>query len=151
MESNRKLKILLLEDSEDDALLIERVLHKDALHYVLQCVESRRGFVNALADFKPDVVLSDHGLPEFNSMEALSISLREVPKAPFILVTGSVSDEFAISCLRAGADDYILKSNLTRLPSAIRNAVRKKTLDRLKREARHALRTQNQALVKANK
>jgi signal transduction histidine kinase len=151
MESNRRLKILLLEDSEDDALLIERALHKDQLHCQVKCVETKSQFANAVREFKPDVVLSDHGLPEFNSMEALSISLREVPKAPFILVTGTVSDEFAVSCLRAGADDYLLKSNLARLPSAIRNAVRKKTLDRLKREARYALRSQNNALVKANK
>lgn len=151
MESNRRLRILLLEDSEDDALLIERTLQKDQLPHFLKRVETRDDFDDAVHEFRPDVVLSDHGLPSFNSMEALGISLKEVPKAPFILVTGSVSDEFAVSCLRAGADDYILKSNLTRLPSAIRNAVRKKTLDRLKREARHALRMQNGALLKATK
>ncbi|HTF20536.1 MAG TPA: hybrid sensor histidine kinase/response regulator [Chryseolinea sp.] len=151
MESNRKLKILLLEDSDDDALLIERTLFKDGLPHLLRCAETKQEFMDAIREFRPDVVLSDHGLPQFNSMEALGISLKEIPKAPFILVTGSVSDEFAVSCLRAGADDYILKSNLTRLPSAIRNAVRKKTLDRLKREARTALRAQNNELLKANK
>ena len=151
MESNRKLKILLLEDSEDDAVLIQRSLLKEGLSHVLLCVETKQAFQDTIREFAPDVVLSDHGLPQFNSMEALSISLKEVPKAPFILVTGSVSDEFAVSCLRAGADDYILKSNLARLPSAIRNAVRKKTLDRLKREARSALRAQNAELLKANK
>jgi signal transduction histidine kinase len=151
MESNRKLKILLLEDSEDDAVLIQRSLLKEGLSHVLRCVETKQSFQDTIREFTPDVVLSDHGLPQFNSMEALSISLKEVPKAPFISVTGSVSDEFAVSCLQAGADDYILKSNLARLPSAIRNAVRKKTLARLKREARSALRAQNSELLKANK
>src|SRR6188768_3378870 len=101
MESNRKLKILLLEDSEDDAVLIQRSLLKEGLSHVLLCVETKQAFQDTIREFAPDVVLSDHGLPQFNSMEALSISLKEVPKAPFILVTGSVSDEFAVSCLRA--------------------------------------------------
>jgi signal transduction histidine kinase len=151
MVSKRQLKILLLEDNEGDALLIERTLRKDELAHLLKVVESKLEFERTIREFAPDVVLCDHGLPQFNSMEALSITLKHLPNAPFILVTGSVSDEFAISCLRAGADDYLLKSNLNRLPSAIRNAVRKRTLDRLKRKARTALRSQNSELLKVNK
>jgi len=151
MVSKRQLKILLLEDSEGDALLIERTLRKDDMAHVLKVVESKAEFERDIREFVPDVVLSDHGLPQFNSLEALSITLKHLPNVPFILVTGSVSDEFAISCLRAGADDYLLKSNLNRLPNAIRNAVRKRTLDRLKRKARTALRNQNNELLKVNK
>lgn len=141
----------MLEDSEHDVILIERVLRKDNLHFEHKSVDTRDEFNEAIDKFRPDVILSDHGLPGFNSREALKICVKERPSTPFILVTGTVSDEYAIACLRDGADDYILKSNLSRLPSAIRSAVRKRQLEKLKREARHALRRQNDELMKVNK
>lgn len=149
-EKERMLKILMLEDSEDDVGLIEHVLRKDNLAFVRECVDTREEFNEAIVRFKPDVVLSDHGLPGFNSREALKICLSERASTPFILVTGTVSDDYAISCMRAGADDYVLKSNLARLPSAIRSAVRKRRIEKLKREARYALRKQNNELLKVN-
>lgn len=151
MQTEKRLKILILEDSENDVLLIEHVLRKDNLPFVYKCVDTRAEFIEAIDRFQPDVVLSDHGLPGFNSREALKLCLKERAGMPFILVTGTVSDEYAVSCLREGADDYILKSNLSRLPSAIRGAVKKRRLERLKREARHALRVQNNALLKLNR
>lgn len=150
MEEERKLKILMLEDSSDDAFLIQRILGKDGLTFVTELVDTRDEFNEAIRRFQPDVILSDHGLPGFNSREALKIAVHERPYSPFILVTGSVSDEFAISCLRDGADDYVLKSNLSRLPMAIRSALKKRKLEKLKREARHALRKQNEELMKVN-
>lgn len=151
MQDEKQLKILMLEDSKDDVFLIERVLRKDNLSFVKECVDTREEFNEAIRRFQPDVVLSDHGLPGFNSREALKICLKERSSTPFILVTGTVSDDYAIACLRDGADDYILKSNLSRLPAAIRGAVKKRKLEKLKREARHALRKQNEELLKANR
>lgn len=150
MSNERSLKILMLEDSEDDAFLIKRVLTKEKIAFTDERVDTREEFIEAINRFRPDVVLSDHGLPGFNSREALKICLREKANTPFILVTGTVSDEYAVSCIRDGADDYILKSNLSRLPSAILGAVKKRKLERLKREARHALRQQNTELSKVN-
>jgi len=150
MRSEKRLKILMLEDNEDDVLLIEHVLQQDNLAYDRVCVDTRPEFIEAITSFHPDIVLSDHGLPGFNSREALKLCLKVRPSMPFILVTGTVSDEYAVSCLREGADDYILKSNLSRLPSAIRAAVKRRRLERLKREARRTLRIQNDALLKAN-
>lgn len=149
-EKERQLKILMLEDNEDDVGLIEHVLRKDNLHFIHECVDTRDEFNEAIKRFKPDVVLSDHGLPGFNSREALKICLAERALTPFILVTGTVSDDYAIACMHDGADDYILKSNLSRLPSAIRGALKRRKLEKLKREARHALRQQNNALLKVN-
>lgn len=149
-ENERKLKILMLEDNPDDVGLIEHVLRKDNLHFIHEIVDTRDEFNEAIKRFKPDVVLSDHGLPGFNSREALKICLAERALTPFILVTGTVSDDYAIACMHAGADDYILKSNLSRLPSAIRGALKRRRLEKLKREARHALRQQNGALLKVN-
>jgi len=151
MGDEKKLKILMLEDNQDDVLLIEHMLRKNKLPFIHTAVDTRDEFREAIRQFQPDVILSDHGLPGFNSREALKICLAERPSAPFILVTGTVTDEYAISCLNNGADDYILKSNLSRLPMAIRAAVRKRKLERMKREARHALRKQNQELLKVNK
>lgn len=140
----------MLEDSEDDAVLIQRVLRKDNLSFVAECVDTETEFRNAIDTFQPDVVLSDHGLPGFNSREALKICLKARALTPFILVTGTVSDDYAVACLREGADDYILKSNLTRLPAAIRSALKKRKLEKLKRDARHTLRKQNEELIKIN-
>ena len=150
MEIEKKLKILMLEDNPEDAFLIERILRKDNMPFVAERVDTREEFVESIERFQPDVVLSDHGLPRFNSREALKISLKERSVAPFILVTGTMSDEIAIACLRDGADDYILKGNLSRLPSAIRRAIKERRLQKLKREARFALRQQNRELVKVN-
>jgi len=69
-------------------------------------------------------------LPQFNSFDALKLCRRAGVQIPFILVTGSVSEEFAVSCLKQGADDYVLKSNLIRLPTAIINALKQKALER---------------------
>lgn len=140
----------MLEDNEDDVALIERVLRKEKLSFINHQVDSKEEYCEAINTFQPDIVLSDHGLPGFNSLEALKICLKKPVSTPFILVTGTLSDDLAIACLREGADDYILKANLSRLPLAILSAVKKHRLERLKHEARHALRQQNQKLLKTN-
>jgi PAS domain S-box-containing protein len=128
------LKILILEDALDDADLIERELRKSGIKFRSQVVNTREEFQGSLSNLLPDVVLSDHALPKFNSIEALSLHneyrRRTNTLAPFILVTGSVSEEFAVQCIKAGADDYILKSSLKRLPSAIINAIERGKADR---------------------
>ncbi|HNC31162.1 MAG TPA: response regulator, partial [Cyclobacteriaceae bacterium] len=100
MSNERSLKILMLEDSEDDASLIKRILTKEKIAFTDERVDTRDEFIEAINRFKPDVVLSDHGLPGFNSREALKICLRDKSNTPFILVTGTVSDEYAVSCIR---------------------------------------------------
>jgi len=151
MEGQKTLKVLMLEDNKDDAYLIERTLRKDGQTYIFQRAVEREEFLHAVLQFKPDVILSDHSLPQFNSIDALKICKKERASVPFILVTGSVSEEFAVTCLKLGADDYLLKSNLSRLPSAIHRALKQRKQEVHKREARHALRKQNDKLLKANK
>lgn len=119
------LKILMLEDSPEDTELISRVLQKSGMKFSRKVVDTQTEFEEALAAFRPNVILSDHGIPQFNSKEALNISRRAGLECPFILVTGTVSEEFAAQCIVDGADDYILKGNLTRLPSSINNALLK--------------------------
>lgn len=145
------LKILLLEDSEMDAELAERTIRKEGIDFVSLRVDERTEFVEAIKTFTPDIILSDHSLPQFNSMEALSLSKKMGFRGPFILVTGAVSDEFAVTCLKMGADDYVLKSNLPRLPSSIKNALKQHEIRRHQIEAEWTLRHQNEELVKINK
>jgi signal transduction histidine kinase len=147
----KELKILMLEDLQDDVGLIERTLSKQGLSFVTKRVDTREEFTDALASFNPDVILSDHALPQFNSLEALTICQNQNLHVPFILVTGTVSEEFAVSCLKQGADDYVLKSNMVRLPSAIQNALRQRHHELKRKKAEKTLRKQNEELVKINK
>lgn len=144
------LKILFLEDAPEDAELVERALRKEGLDFELFLADTKDEFTRAIREQSFDVILSDHSLPQFNSSEALTLCRRLGIEVPFILVTGSVSEEFAITRLKEGADDYILKTSLQRLPTAIINAVqqRRHKVDRL--EAELALRSQNEELIKIN-
>jgi len=117
----KELKILLLEDNYLDAELLMKTLTKADMKYDLHLVESKDHFINELDVFNPDVIVSDFSLPSLNSLEALDIARKKNSDIPFILVTGSVSEEFAVDCIRAGVDDYILKTSLVRLPSSIKN------------------------------
>jgi sigma-B regulation protein RsbU (phosphoserine phosphatase) len=126
------LKILLIEDSLADVMLLQRVLHKAHVSHILKVVDTESDFNEMLDKFKPDVVLSDHALPSFNSLEALQILRDKELDIPFILVTGTVSEEFAVSCMKAGADDYILKDRLFRLPVSIESVFSRKQLSREK-------------------
>jgi signal transduction histidine kinase len=145
------LKILMLEDLPDDVGLIERSLRKEGMNFISKQVDTKDEFVTALRDFQPNVVLSDHALPQFNSVEALRLSRKQSTKIVFILVTGTVSEEFAVTCLKQGADDYVLKSNLARLPLAINNSLRQKNLESRKKKAEKTLRKQNDELLKINR
>lgn len=123
------LKILLLEDCSFDVTLIERELTKAGVSFTSVVLCERPAFEEALGAFNPDVILCDHHMPRMNSIEAFQI-FREYQSTggrlvPFILVTGEVSEDFAVQCIKAGIDDYILKDRLKRLPIAIESALEK--------------------------
>src|SRR5687768_1702767 len=107
---NKELKILLVEDNIEDVGLIAWELKRSKMDFDLRHVDSKDAFVKQIDEFAPDIVLSDHSLPSFNSMEAFSALKERSLDIPFILVTGSVSEEFAVECMKAGVDDYILKT-----------------------------------------
>lgn len=151
MGVQKELKILMLEDLQDDVGLIERTLRKEGMNFTGKRVDSQKEFTQCLESFHPDVILSDHALPQFNSLEALKICRKQAVHVPFILVTGTVSEEFAVSCLKQGADDYVLKSNMVRLPSAIHNALKQRHHEAKRKKAERTLRKQNEELVKINK
>ena len=122
------VRILLLEDVPADAALIQRELTKAGLVFVSQRVDTRVAFEEALGVFAPDVILSDHGLPNFDGAAALQLVKERFPALPVILVTGSLNEETAVEFMKAGAADYVLKDHLTRLPQAIKRALRESRL-----------------------
>ena len=125
-----KLKILHLEDLSFDVEMVERELKKGNIIFEKLVVDNKSDFENALENFSPDIILSDHSLPSFDSTAALQIARQKASKIPFILVSATVSEEFAVQVLQQGASDYILKSNLKRLPAAVINAIEKSKMIR---------------------
>jgi PAS domain S-box-containing protein len=138
--SNKKIKILHLEDSAGDVDFVDHILKKAGLEFETLVVDTRSDYVRALKEFLPDVVLSDHSLPAFNSVNALEILKDLGARIPFILVTGAVSEEFAAEVIMQGADDYVLKDRPQRLPNAILNALEKYSEARKKELAEEKVR-----------
>lgn len=135
-----ELRILLLEDVSDDAELIKRELRKGNIAFTSRRVYTSKEYLRELEDFSPHIVISDFTLGEFNALDALALLQQHRPELPFILVTGSQSEEVAVACIKDGADDYILKSSLTRLPSAVLGALKKKEIERERTRVEAALR-----------
>src|SRR3954463_13394790 len=121
--SDDALRILILEDVPMDAELVEYELERARIPFVAHRVDSRESFLRALEKFQPDIILSDYTLPRFDGMTALSLAREQLPTIPFLIVTGSVNEETAVGCMKAGATDYLLKSNLARIGPAIEAAL----------------------------
>ncbi|HWB23854.1 MAG TPA: ATP-binding protein [Chitinophagaceae bacterium] len=122
------IRILHIEDVATDAELVQRALKKAGLQFEACVVDEKETFINALTQFKPQVILSDHSMPYFDSVEALELLQEYDPGIPFILVTATVSEEFAVDMIKRGASDYLLKDRLQRLPNAIITAVEKRQM-----------------------
>jgi PAS domain S-box-containing protein len=121
---SKGFRILHLEDSRSDAMIVEMALKKGDFQFDLLWVTNKKDYSKALLEFSPDIILSDHSLPSFSSTEALRMLQESGLSIPFILITGTVSEEFAVSIMKDGAADYLLKDRLQRLPEAIQGALR---------------------------
>ena len=133
------LKLLQLEDDNFDVELIGKFLRRAGLDFTTIVVSDKPGFLAALRSAEFDAILADNSLPQFNSVDALKLLQKEAVDPAFILVTGTVSEEFAVDIIHKGADDYILKNNLTRLPAAIMQAIEKKKMKKEKLDAEAGL------------
>jgi signal transduction histidine kinase len=145
----KELDILIIEDVPRDAEAIEAELRQEAVAFRARRLETREQFIEALENAPPDIVLSDFTLPEFNALEALRVLQEIRPDIPFILVTGMRSEEVAVECIKEGADDYILKWSLKRLPTAIRSALRQRAIEREKAAAEAKLRELPRLILQA--
>jgi diguanylate cyclase (GGDEF)-like protein len=130
-----QLQLVVVEDSVADAELLARHLSKAGLNCVINRVQTEPEFIAALHRIKPDLILSDFSLPNFGGLRALDLAVVHAPDIPFIYVSGTIGEERAIDALRRGATDYVLKSNLSRLSSAIERALREAAL---RAERRHS-------------
>lgn len=119
----KPINILHIEDDEDDVTFVSEILSDAGIIFTQTVISTKNDLLDALNGQVPHIILSDHSLPTFNSLEALDIVKQKHKNIPFILVTGNTSEEFAVSVIKAGADDYILKDRMQRLPSAILKAI----------------------------
>ena len=117
------IKILLLEDNQHDAELIHHQISKNIIKYYFKHVSDFNDFSNALDEYIPDIILSDFNLLGFNGLDALKLVKQKCPLIPFIIVTGTVDEETAAETIKQGAWDYVVKERLSRLSSAMKNAL----------------------------
>jgi diguanylate cyclase (GGDEF)-like protein/PAS domain S-box-containing protein len=132
--------VLLLEDNDSDAGLLERELRKAGIDFAIHRVETRLGFVRALGELKPSLIISDYTLPGFDGLSALGLARLTLPDSPFIFVSGTIGEERAIDALKLGAADYIHKDNLRRVGPAVQKALDEAEERVRRREAEKALR-----------
>ncbi|NQT48035.1 MAG: PAS domain S-box protein [Chloroflexi bacterium] len=136
---NRPLSVLIVEDSEDDALLLVRELRQGGYAPTFERVETAEAMATALGGQKWDIVIADYVLPNFSVPAALDLLKRRGLALPFIIVSGAVGEETAVSAMKAGAHDFIAKSNLTRLIPAVERELREAEERRERQRAQREL------------
>ncbi len=128
------LRLLVVEDSEDDALLLVHALQKGGYEPVFERIETGSAMKRALEHGAWDVVISDYVLPGFSGLEALAMLKESAPDIPFIIVSGRIGEDIAVEAMRLGAHDYILKGNLARLVPTIKRELNEAAVRRTKRQ-----------------
>jgi PAS domain S-box-containing protein len=148
---SNKLHVLLAEDSEDDAVLIKRELKKNGFDPIIERVETSQSMSKALKDKKWDVIISDYVMPSFSGIDALKLCKKKNIDLPFIVVSGKIGEDTAVESMKAGATDYIMKSNLGRLSPAIKRELKDYKIRRERKKAKKELKESLEELEKANK
>ena len=133
------LRLLLIEDSENDAKLLLKELGRGGFAVDHRRVDDRTGMLDALSTSKWNAIVSDYSMPGFGGLEALEIYLGSSVDVPFLLVSGTIGEDVAVECMRQGAHDYLMKDHLTRLPEALRRGMREAESRRNRRETEETL------------
>lgn len=141
-----ELKVLIVEDSNQDAELMVRELKRHGFRPVVRQVCTRQALQAALAEGGWDVVISDYAMPQFTGLDALACLRETGIDIPFLLVSGTVGEDLAVEALKAGANDYLLKDRLARLGVTVRRELREAEERRGRARAESALRLQTSAL-----
>ena len=129
----------MIEDEARDAELAEHTLRQGGFDFSFKRVDTEDGFLREVDQFKPNVILSDHGLPAFDGFSALVLAQQKCPDVPFIFVTGSLGEEMAIKALKSGATDFVLKHHLSTLPPALHRALNQAEFHFQRKRAEEAL------------
>lgn len=141
------LRLLLVEDSEDDAELIVREIRRQGPEVTHRRVQTREDYAAALEDSPWDLIIADFSLPQFSGLDALR-RLRQLQlDVPFIIVSGTISEEMAVAAMKAGADDYVMKDNLARLWPAVQRELKDADDRRRRREAEESARSAKQEVA----
>ncbi|HET9636052.1 MAG TPA: LuxR C-terminal-related transcriptional regulator [Gemmatimonadaceae bacterium] len=128
----KPLRVLVLNDNKADGDLIEQQLSAAGMTVDRPTVASSDSFKTLLEEMQPDVVLSDYSATAFSACDALDVLRYQSPATPLIVVTESINGVSAVSCLRNGAEDIVIKKNISRLPTAITTAIdRRQPLSKL--------------------
>ncbi len=139
-----------VEDNQLDAELVAQALRKGGFSPAVVVVQTEEDFKRQLQSHKPDVILADYNLPQWQGMEALEVLQSEGLEIPLILVSGALGDVTAVECIKRGATDYVLKDGLARLPESIRRALQEKRMLRLRKQAEDDLTRKAEELARSN-
>jgi PAS domain S-box-containing protein len=136
---NTPLRALIIEDSEDDCQLLKSHLTRGGYEVTSERVETAEAMSAALERGGWDIIISDHRMPQFSSLAALKLYKERGCDLPFIVVSGSIGEELAVTAMKGGAHDYIMKDNLTRLVPAVARELREVETRRQGQRAEQAL------------
>lgn len=143
MQFEKPIRILFAEDVPEDAEMARREIEKQGINFTYRIVETESEFKKQLREFDPQIVISDYSMPTFDGMSALKIAKEFKNNLPFIILTGSINEETAVSCMKAGANDYVLKEQIKRLPFAIgetfEKSIAKKEKDKIEEQLHDSL------------
>lgn len=140
------LRVLIIEDSEDDTALIVRELRRGGYNPAYEQVDTIASMTSALAKQTWDIVIADYTMPHFSVSAALALLKEKEIDLPFIIVSGSIGEDIAVAAMKAGAHDYIMKGNLARLIPAIERELREAAGRSTRRRAEQALRESEERL-----
>src|SRR5215469_9391921 len=135
MNTVKPLRVLLVEDSENDAALLELALQRTGFSTQCERVETAEGLAVALDRQDWDVVVADYVMPQFDGLSALALVKEKGLDLPYIIVSGHITDDTAVAAMKAGAHDYVMKDNLVRLGPAVQRELREADSRRARRTA----------------
>ena len=144
----RPVRVLIVEDSEDDVLLLVWELKRGGYNLYYEAVDTRAGMEAALRTGPWDIVISDYSMPDFGGLEALATLRAHALDIPFIIVSGNIGEDVAVEAMKAGAHDYVMKRNLSRLIPALDRELREADVRRARVRAERELR-ENEARFRA--
>jgi len=144
--SRRLLRVLLVEDSENDAMLLERALGRGGFEPVCERVETRQAMEQALDKKEWDLILADHAMPRFSAPEALDLVKKRGLDIPFIIVSGHIDEQTAVTAMKSGAHDYVMKERLARLLPAVERELREAEVRRARTKSEEELRRAHEEL-----
>src|SRR5882762_8244129 len=143
------LRILVAEDSESDAELVQLELKRGGLDFQSRRVQTEADFRRELDEFQPHLVISDFSMPQFSGPRALAIARESRADIPFIFISGTIGENVAVDMMKAGADDYVMKNNLARLVPALKRELREAEMRRSRRLAEERLHESEAGLHRA--